>query len=125
MLLVPMTGISKPGSTREYPGNWLKGSTSSVDNKTERSSSGTGGDAVVICLSLPVCTSYQVLCVRSFFLEPGILRPKNEKCGLQPSNSWYQVLAERSLHTFVRGRFCSRFEQYPTNNESGDSPSSV
>ena len=25
VLLVPVTGISKPGNTREYPGNWQKG----------------------------------------------------------------------------------------------------
>ena len=28
VLLVPVTGISKPGNTREYPGNWQKGNTS-------------------------------------------------------------------------------------------------
>ena len=26
---VPVTGICKPGNTREYPGNWQKGNTSS------------------------------------------------------------------------------------------------
>ena len=25
VLLVPVTGISKPGNSREYPGNWQKG----------------------------------------------------------------------------------------------------
>ena len=25
VLLVPVTGISKPGNTREYPGNWQRG----------------------------------------------------------------------------------------------------
>ena len=25
VLLVPVTGISKPGNTREYPGNWQQG----------------------------------------------------------------------------------------------------
>ena len=27
MLLVPVTGISKPGNSREYPGPWQKGRT--------------------------------------------------------------------------------------------------
>ena len=30
VLLVPVTGISKPGNTHEYPGNWQKGNTSSI-----------------------------------------------------------------------------------------------
>jgi len=28
VLLVPVTGISKAGNTREYPGHWQKGNTS-------------------------------------------------------------------------------------------------
>ena len=30
VLLVLVTGISKPGNTREYPGNWQKGNTSTA-----------------------------------------------------------------------------------------------
>ena len=35
VLLVPVTGISKPGNTREYPGNWEKGNTSTCNLKQQ------------------------------------------------------------------------------------------
>ena len=39
LLLVSVTGISKPGNTREYPGNLQKGDTSTTETQNKRSSS--------------------------------------------------------------------------------------